>query len=180
MLLIYLLENMNIMNSETLYVTDDLLANKTKRFLGYLIDYVLAFLFLSAFGFVAGVLSQIGYDGMYIWITSMNPISEICFNLSITLLYYIFFEGIAQLTLGKIITGTKVVLYDGTKPEVNVILIRTLCRLIPFEAFSFLGETSRGWHDGLSKTYVVDTKKFKEALELKNSFDSIGSEKTNY
>jgi uncharacterized RDD family membrane protein YckC len=167
---------MNIMSSETLPITNDLLASKTKRFWGYLIDYVLAFLFLAFFGVIAGLLSRIGYDGMYLWITSMNPIGEICFNLSITLLYYIFFEGIAQLTLGKIITGTKVVMEDGSRPETGPIVLRTLCRLIPFEAFSFLGENSRGWHDGLSNTYVIDVKKYKEALALKNSFEEIGKE----
>jgi hypothetical protein len=31
---------------------------------------------------------------------------------------------------------------------------RTFCRLIPFEHFSFFG--SRGWHDSLSRTDVVE------------------------
>jgi len=32
---------------------------------------------------------------------------------------------------------------------------RTLCRYIPFEPFSFLGNKPIGWHDSLSKTLVV-------------------------
>ena len=38
----------------------------------------------------------------------------------------------------------------------NDILVRTFCRYIPFEAFTFLGNKSPiGWHDKLSKTIVV-------------------------
>jgi hypothetical protein len=33
--------------------------------------------------------------------------------------------------------------------------IRTLSRFIVFEALSYLGSVSRGWHDSLSGTYVV-------------------------
>jgi hypothetical protein len=45
---------------------------------------------------------------------------------------------------------------DGSKPGLRTILLRTLCRFIPFEPFSFFGE--RGWHDGLSDTLVVSTR----------------------
>ena len=70
--------------------------------------------------------------------------------------YYVLFEAVWQRTPAKWITRTKVVKSDGSKPKVLRILGRTLCRSIPFEAFSFLfGSNPVGWHDDLSHTLVV-------------------------
>jgi uncharacterized RDD family membrane protein YckC len=45
---------------------------------------------------------------------------------------------------------------DGTKPTFQKIVIRSLVRIIPFEAFSLLSPNPRGWHDTLSDTIVID------------------------
>jgi uncharacterized RDD family membrane protein YckC len=74
---------------------------------------------------------------------------------AITLYYYLVLEGIFNTSIGKIITSTMVVDYDGRKPGFGQILGRTLCRYIPFDALSFLGKNSRGWHDSIPNTYVV-------------------------
>jgi hypothetical protein len=63
---------------------------------------------------------------------------------------------------------------NGNKPEYQTIMIRSLCRLIPFDALSFLGATSRGWHDSISRTYVVQKNLLEEKKELFNSFEEIG------
>ena len=67
--------------------------------------------------------------------------------------YYMFFEGIWGRSPGKWIFGTAVVNEDGLKPSFGAIALRTICRFIPFEPFSFFGE--RGWHDKISNTYVI-------------------------
>jgi uncharacterized RDD family membrane protein YckC len=54
-----------------------------------------------------------------------------------------------------LITGCKVVNEKGGRPSFGQILGRTFARLIPFEAFSFLGTTGRGLHDSVAKTFVV-------------------------
>ena len=69
--------------------------------------------------------------------------------------YYFIFESIFQRTIGKFITGTRVVDIIGDKPSVWTIAIRSLIRLIPFEPFSFLGAKVCGWHDRWSYTFVV-------------------------
>ena len=69
--------------------------------------------------------------------------------------YYIFCEYNFGKTLGKYLTKTKVVALDGSKPTFQKVLIRTLCRLIPYEAISFLFYES-GLHDRISKTMVVE------------------------
>lgn len=69
--------------------------------------------------------------------------------------FYVFFEGLFSRTPGKMLTGTVVVNEKGERPSFGQIVGRSFARVIPFEAFSFLGSTGRGWHDSLSKTYVV-------------------------
>ena len=83
-------------------------------------------------------------------------------------------EGLTQRTIGKLITRTKVVMENGEKPSSEAIIIRSLCRMIPFDAFSFLGDPSRGWHDTISKTYVVDVQKFEDQKKSHADFQLLG------
>ncbi|MEL6256277.1 MAG: RDD family protein [Bacteroidota bacterium] len=70
-------------------------------------------------------------------------------------LYYALFEIIFDKTPGKFLTKTKVVNLEGGKADTTAILLRSLIRYVPFEAFSFLGDSATGWHDSWSKTRVV-------------------------
>jgi uncharacterized RDD family membrane protein YckC len=69
-------------------------------------------------------------------------------------------------TFGKYFTKTVVIKHNGSKPKVKSIVIRTLVRMIPIEAFSFLSGNSRGWHDTLSVTYVVNKHEFISKMKL--------------
>ena len=80
--------------------------------------------------------------------------------------YYFLLESFLGRTFGKLLLGLKVVDIDGNKPSIGSIAIRSLCRLIPIEPFSFfynqwiVGPRMAGhWHDNISKTYVVSIKK---------------------
>jgi uncharacterized RDD family membrane protein YckC len=67
-------------------------------------------------------------------------------------LYYFIMEWTTGQTVGKIITKSKVVSSDThQKPRVFNILIRTLCRLIPFDFFTYIF-IPMGIHDRVSKT----------------------------
>ncbi len=77
------------------------------------------------------------------------------FGLLVTVLYYSLAEGYSGRTLGKLITGTKVVTESGEEATMSDCILRSLSRLVPFEAFSFLGSEPRGWHDRWTKTRVV-------------------------
>lgn len=79
----------------------------------------------------------------------------IIIEVSLGFYYYLLLEGFFNTTIGKIITGTTIVDIEGKRPGFSRIIARTLCRFIPFEAFSFLGIAGRGWHDSISETYVV-------------------------
>lgn len=119
---------------------------------------------LDSFFFLIFVYIIAVFWGTY-RITAGNDISELqsgdnllIFRASVYIifyLYYLLFEAITGRTLGKLITGTKVVNEFGEKPDIKTIAIRTICRFIPFEVFSYFGDEPTGWHDRLSKTYVV-------------------------
>jgi len=98
---------------------------------------------------------------IFITLTGLEDLLEgtntYAFVIIINLLYYIPQEAISGRTLGKRITGTKVVNEDGTELTVGRAIGRTLCRFIPFEPFSFLSSnTPRGWHDSIPKTKVIN------------------------
>ncbi|MFH1782484.1 MAG: RDD family protein [Candidatus Omnitrophota bacterium] len=84
------------------------------------------------------------------------------------LLYYLITESIWGRSPGKFYTKTSVVMADGEKPEMRDIFIRTVCRFIPFEAFSHLfSKNPIGWHDRISGTLVIDdTAQQKEELHV--------------
>ena len=69
-------------------------------------------------------------------------------------LYYFMLEMIFLQTIGKLHNNSFVQYNDN---RFTTILTRTLCRFIPLEAFTFFN--NRGWHDLISKTKVVVSKK---------------------
>jgi uncharacterized RDD family membrane protein YckC len=127
-------------------------ASKGTRFLNFVLDYV-AFIALS---FIAGLV--IGAAGRGDTLEEANSLMSTLLSLGIWFAYYIGMEGTSGRTIGKMITGTKVVDENGGKPSFGKIVGRTFARMIPFEIFSFLGAEGRGWHDSLPGTYVVKGK----------------------
>jgi uncharacterized RDD family membrane protein YckC len=119
------------------------------RFLNYLIDIVLFYVFMILIGIILGL--TLGEHGVRVFDGCTGQL----LGTLILVGYYILFEGIWGQTLGKMITKTIVVDESGNKPTIGQIIGRSFSRLIPFEAFSCFGRQSRGWHDSLSKTYVV-------------------------
>lgn len=164
------------MDKHTVYIDHTMLASGNKRFVNYIVDTIMYYMILGLLGVIAGALSLMGYDGMLLFFTEINPLLEFAFNLSIMGLYYVLMEALTQRTLGKFITGTRVVMADGSKPEAGIIVKRTLCRFIPFEQFSFIGSTPRGWHDSLSDTYLIDIKKYDAEMYRRTSIHEIGQE----
>jgi len=134
------------------------LASQNKRFLNLIIDNIAMWVINSGIGFGIGVL--LGFNG------GINPDQVVAFNIISYIIgtlsgltYFALFEQLTGRTLGKLITGTKVVNEDGGTPTFGQILGRSACRFIPFEPFSFLFGTDvkfpAGWHDRFSKTRVV-------------------------
>jgi uncharacterized RDD family membrane protein YckC len=102
---------------------------------------------------VAGVLS-----GVTTFAENLGGLQETLLSTVGTILYYLFMESVFGRTVGKLITGTKVIDLEGKRPSFLTLLGRSLARIVPFEPFSFLGN-DRGWHDRWSDTRVVDMRK---------------------
>jgi hypothetical protein len=135
--------------------------SKNKRLLNWILDVVhfLAFAFL----------------GMKTLIEIRADILELSFlknsvalpNGIMMMVYYFTLETIFMRTPGKIASRSYVMIPQG-KNRIWVILLRTVCRLIPLDAFSFLGE-KEGWHDSLSNTKVIAIAWEEQTVEQKNS-----------
>ncbi|WP_423738262.1 RDD family protein [Christiangramia salexigens] len=87
-----------------------------------------------------------------------NPLVSLLIISGIFLVYYNMMEVVFQKTLGKFITRTRVVTANGRKPKEKDIILRTFCRFIPFDNFSYIGG-GNGFHDQFSKTKVIKDKR---------------------
>lgn len=123
------------------------IASKWRRFFTWVIDYVC---YLSM-AFVFGVMIYLvfGERGT----KAMQSIPDLLLGVLLLTPYYLFFEGIWGRTPGKLLCGTRIIDENNRKPNFGTIFKRTLCRFIPFEPLSCLGETP--WHDKISDTRVV-------------------------
>ncbi|HBE69032.1 MAG TPA: RDD family protein [Planctomycetaceae bacterium] len=124
-------------------------ASQGARFLNFLIDYFaqigIGFVFMAAAILIGG---QPAAD-------FIDNIPSVLIGIPVLLCYYFVFEATTSRTLGKLVTGTKVVNEDGDKATIGQIAGRTFARLIPFEALTFIGAPPRGLHDSLPKTFVI-------------------------
>ncbi len=130
----------------TTYSARDHLAGNGRRFLNSLIDTV--FFYILA-GLTGAVLGLTGNASLV-----KSPIIINLIALTLFLAYFIVMETSTGATIGKLLTKTRVVTEEGMQPSFKQILGRSFARLIPFDAFSYLGGNP-GWHDSLSGTFVV-------------------------
>ena len=123
-------------------------ASSAQRIGNYLLDRIGAYLLAFAFLLLAEQLDQLIGDNFF-------ADAYISYILFIFPAYWIGFEYFLGKTPAKFITKTKVVSNDGGPPSIGQVIVRTLCRFIPFEQFSFLGPKTIGWHDSIASTLVV-------------------------
>lgn len=129
----------------------------SKRFINYIIDSIIIALLMFLIIFVLSMIFlKFNPELLNDLINFSKYVNYIIFII-VMYSYYFVFEASAGMTIGKYITKTKVVDKEGKKPNSKIIAIRTLCRLIPLEPISYLGEGKLGWHDTLSKTATIDS-----------------------
>ncbi|MGI9552824.1 MAG: RDD family protein [Aurantibacter sp.] len=134
---------------------DTQVASQGKRFANYIIDFICLLIFIVMFSFILGIiLALIAPSTLHIF-EEGNTLLEYAIGFVAGMIYYSTLESISGQSIGKAITRTKVVTETGEKPDFGMILLRSVCRYIPFDAFSFLGSHPIGWHDSISKTRVV-------------------------
>lgn len=158
---------------EEFKVTNDILATSGQRLANLFLDRLFYYICMLGYGMILGVAALFLEDESIIDIEDNNA-PTILLSWILYFLMYFILEATKQRTLGKYISKTMVVLENGEKPDIKTIALRTICRIIPFDAFSYLGSTTRGWHDSLSKTYVVDIEKFYNKIEAIEDFKDLG------
>ena len=153
-------------------------ATKWQRFANLFIDRIVINIFFVLLG-VVGVLID-NLFGFYYFTSFFEKLSQIgrLADIVLTSFFYFIYTFLMEYftngrTIGKYITGTKVIMTDGKKPTGNDFFLRNLCRLVPFDAFSFLGEN--GWHDNWSDTRVINIKNYEAERQVKSEIDSIGA-----
>jgi uncharacterized RDD family membrane protein YckC len=126
-------------------------ADKIKRFANWILDTIVYYILLIAVYFLVG----------FTMVSSGGEVDDSSLVINLIFFgwyfaYYILSEWLLNgRTIGKYITRTRVVLDTGYPITFKDALLRTLCRIIPFEPIAFLF-SDKPWHDSLSNTRVVD------------------------
>ena len=155
-------------------ITDSLLASTGQRFANYIVDIIVIYILIFIIAFVSAAITALTNSNSGNIFDGVGEGAETLIFILISTCYYIIFEGIFSRSVAKFITQTVVVNEDGSKPDFIKILKRSFCRIIPFDALSYLGGRSRGWHDSIPNIYVVKKTAFEHAKNLHYSFDEIG------
>lgn len=130
------------------------------RFGHFFIDIICIQIFITITQYLLGMLIVlVGIDNPFGLTVAL--ISSLIGLLLFPFMYF-FTEYFWQQTPGKLLTNSIVIDEYGNKPNFRQIALRSLIRIVPFEAFSCLGDFSYGWHDRWSDTFVVK----KDELEI--------------
>jgi uncharacterized RDD family membrane protein YckC len=137
-------------------------ATRGERFINYVIDNLLMRYALSYLtGMMVGSIgAAIAPEFMSRLVYGENRVNLLLFSYVIYIINYIFYYTLCEKllkgqTLGKLITKTKAIRTDGEELTFKDAMLRSLCRIVPFEPFSGFGVP---WHDTWTKTMVVKTK----------------------
>jgi len=160
-----------------LQIIDRHRATKGMRFANILVDRIAFNFIFFALGLFGGILD--GIFGMYYFTKFFDRLAELGRVADIIITSVIFFFYIFLIeyftkgrSLGKYITGTKVIMTDGNEPTLSDYFMRNIIRLVPFDALSFFGEN--GWHDSWSDTRVINIKNYEAERQTKSEIDTIG------
>lgn len=131
-------------------------ASQGKRFANHLIDSIFLLVFSILLGAGLGIILALVSPSSLSFFDQDNKLIDYAFGFIVGMTYYTIMEASTGRSIAKYITKTKVVNEKGEKPNLGTAFVRSICRFIPFDAFSFLGSENSGWHDKFSDTRVVE------------------------
>lgn len=162
-----------------LQIKPEMLATRTNRFVNFIIDSLLVGIIqVGATEGCNTLYKKYGNEILHIGPPVVDNMKYLLLAMALNIVYFGLFESLTMRTPGKFVTNTMVINNDGTKPGDGRIFFRTLCRLIPLEAISFLWQPAVGIHDSFSKTRVVDIDEFNKGHQSKDVKD-IGTNEEN-
>ena len=107
--------------------------NQGLRLANYLIDGIVYLICTFIIGLILGVVA--------VMMNFQLPESNLIYNIIaaiVLVFYYFLIESITKgRSIGKLVTGTKVVMIDGSTPTTKDYFMRSLCRIIPFKFYLF-------------------------------------------
>ena len=134
-------------------------ADTGKRLLNYVIDLVLFYLIFFAVGILLAIISPSAIDNLTDDSTAFSLIDRL-FTLILYALYMSVVEAVFKgKSLGKLITGTRAVNFDGSRISAGKAFERGFSRAVPFCVFSAFGNPCNPWQDRWTNTMVIDEKK---------------------
>jgi uncharacterized RDD family membrane protein YckC len=117
-------------------------ATTLRRALNFIIDITLIYILVVAMETI--LLPEL----------SGNYIGHRILTYTLLFVYYSLLETATNgRNIGKMVTGTKAIRVDGSEFSGRDAVLRSLCRLVPFDALSALFRYT--WHDKWTKTRVV-------------------------
>nr|WP_315027183.1 RDD family protein [uncultured Chryseobacterium sp.] len=160
-----------------LAVVDRHRSQKLIRFANFIIDRAVVYFIFIIFGFASSLVFALTGINFFIEIVQemagVNRFMDILITSTVYFIYIFLIEYFTKgRSLGKYITGTKVICTDGTDPTIKDYFIRNISRLIPFDVLSFLGEN--GWHDSWSETRVINIKNYNTERQTKREIEDLG------
>lgn len=152
-------------------------ASQGIRLINYVIDYIVVYGLFFLLGIIGVFLYQLaGIEFLFNfvnWLSEINKLQDILITSMVYFSYTFLMEYLTKgRTIGKYITGTKVVSTDLQEIGSQQYFIRNISRLVPFDALSFLG--NNGWHDSWSDTRVVSIKDLENARSRENDLQNLG------
>ena len=131
------------------------LAKRDQRAVGFLIDATITYPLMILLKVLPGALGLFAL--LNIDVARFDIPNLIAWPITL-FLYYLLCEGIWHKTIGKLITGTRVIQTSGANPAFTQVIIRTTTRCVPLEFLTYLdgNKQPRGWHDRWSNTCVIN------------------------
>ncbi|MBL1219583.1 RDD family protein [Chryseobacterium sp. L7] len=154
-----------------LQIVDRHRASKGTRLANYLIDlvafYIIFFILLTLLMIISPAYRE--------WVANSSGIVQRLMGIISYILFTFFVEAVTGgRSLGKLITGTRVIMTDGQKPSIGNYFLRNIIRgVILIDQLSFLSEN--GFHDSWSNTRVIMIKDYEAERQLKSDINSIGT-----
>lgn len=154
-----------------LQIIDRNRASKGARFANYMIDLIA---FYIVFFVILLVITLINPAYGH-WFANTHDLLQRLIGIVSYALFSFFIEAVTGgRSLGKLITGTKVIMTDGEKPSVGDYFLRNIIRgIVLIDQLSFFGEN--GLHDSWSNTRVINIKNYDAERQLKSDINSIGA-----
>jgi uncharacterized RDD family membrane protein YckC len=155
-------------NEQHIFTEEDIqdrqYASVGQRFLNFLIDallmqYSLAF---ATTWLLVKFLLMVSPDTAYqLFGDGRDTTDVLVASYLIAIVNYIFYYTLCEkmfrgYTLGKLITGTRAIKENGEELTLKDAFLRSLSRLVPFEAFSAFG--GHPWHDKWTDTMVIKSR----------------------